>query len=89
MANETPKPMKKVPRNIFRKFGKKLEQNLGASNSNFYHDVESSTSSNDFSPDYHHSYSEYDQEQDDNISLQHLPHPYSESPKSILRHKHG
>jgi hypothetical protein len=91
MDNETPRPMKKVHRNIFHKVGKKLgklEQNIGISSSPSLSD-DSRSSFNNTPTNYRHSHSENNEEQDDSISLQYFPNLHSESPKAILRHKHG
>ncbi|CAF3573701.1 unnamed protein product [Adineta steineri] len=86
MEGETPKPMKKLHRNIFHKVGKKLEkfeQSLSVSSSHLHHGAGSSS---DLSSNYHHTISENSEEQDDNISLQYTPQSHSDSPKAVLRH---
>jgi len=91
MDNETPKPMKKVHRGLLHKVGKQLEkfeQNLVTSSPSFSTRSQS-ISSNDTFTSYQHSNSENSQKQDDNISLQHFSPTHSDSPKAILRDKHG
>ena len=92
MANETPKPMKKVHRNLLHKVGRKLEkfeQNLGLSTPTSSRAFDSSSSS-DLSTNYRRSYSEHnDEDQEDSTSLQYRSHSHSGSPQAILRHKHG
>jgi len=86
MDSSTPKPMKKVHRNIFRRVGKKLEENLGVSSSSL---SDSFGSSSEMSTSYHNHSSENNQEQDDTISLQYFHRTNSDSPKAVLRNKHG
>jgi len=86
MDSSTPKPMKKVHRNIFRRVGKKLEQNLGVSSPSL---SDGFGSSSDMSSSYHDHSEENKQEQDDTISLQYIPRTHTDSPKAVIRHKHG
>ncbi|CAF2552995.1 unnamed protein product [Rotaria sp. Silwood2] len=90
MANETPRPMKKVHSNIFRKVGKqleKLEQSfVNASPSLSGH---SQSQLNDVSSSDHLTHPKYSEEQDDNVSIQSLPHPRSKPPQAMLHHQHS
>jgi len=85
MDDETPKPMRKLPKNkILRKVGRKLEKfekNLGLQTPTLTHDYGASL--NDLS----RTDSQYSEQQDDTISLQYIPN--SDSPKAILRHRHS
>jgi hypothetical protein len=87
MDIQTPKVMRRAPRNIFQKLGESLnkwEQNLSQSSLNSSRDSQSSfhsVSETNHVEDY--------QKQDDSISLQYYPNSTSESPKAILNHRHG
>lgn len=81
MSNQTPKPMKKVHRNIFHKVGKKLEQTLVVPSSNLSRQFDSTS---DLST---HSYRHEDQ--DDSLSLQYFPQTQTDSPRIESHPKTG
>jgi hypothetical protein len=84
MDSETPKPMKKAPRNILGKVGRRLEKfekNLGLQTPTVFYSHDPSL--NDLSSHSHHRDSQISEDQEDTASLQ------SDSPKIIVRHQHG
>jgi hypothetical protein len=88
MDNPTPRTMRRVHRNIFKRLGEslgKLEQNISQSSSN----LSSRGSQSSFNSVSENNHLEDDQTQDDSVSLKYYPNSASESPKAILNHRHG
>ena len=82
MDNQTPKPMRKVRRNLFEKVGRKLEkfeQSLNVPNRR------ASVMSLD---DYAESDPHQQSEQEDTVSLQYIAQRDSDTPKAVFRQNH-
>lgn len=82
MDNEAPTPMRRAPRNILQRVGRRLEkfeESFGIQNPNTSH--RSQTSFDDDYPSHHRQQSEDYDEQEDTVSLHSLHHPHSDSPR--------
>ena len=87
MDIQTPKAMRRAPRNIFQKLSESLnkwEQNLNQSSPHL--SIDSRSSFHSASEDSH---AEDYGNQEDSTSLQYSPNSPIESPEVVLSHRHG
>ena len=86
MAEQTPKPMRKVNRNIFKKVGQRLgefEQSLGLSSPNLAHgSVQSLSALSD-------GYGEEQPSHEETVSLRSMPSNETESPREVRHRKNA
>lgn len=89
MTEETPRPMRKVRRDLFHRVGKSLKFfDQDSSQFNLHRSRDSLSSFNGSSP-HGHSNPFEDEQDDDQISVQYSHTSGTESPRTNLQHRHG